>query len=140
MKPSNATAATIDAYIAGFPAAVQALLSELRSTIRTAAPEATERISYRIPTFHLGGNLVHFAAFDRHIGFYPGPSGIARFQAELNRYPSAKGSVRFPLDEPLPLALVEAIVRFRVEENRRKQARGSKAKGGAKAPPRAADR
>lgn len=130
MKPPTATAATIDAYIAGFPAAVQALLSALRSTIRAAAPEATERISYRIPTFHLGGNLVHFAAFDHHIGFYPGPTGIARFRAELDRYPSAKGSVRFPLGEPLPLELVEAIVRFRVEENR----------GEGKATPRAADR
>lgn len=142
MKPSiaaAATAASIDAYIAGFPAAVQAHLSELRATIRAAAPEATERISYRIPTFHLGGNLVHFAAFERHIGFYPGPTGITRFQAELKRYPNAKGSVRFPLDEPLPLALVDAIVRFRVEENRRKLARGGKVKGGGGAISRTVD-
>jgi uncharacterized protein YdhG (YjbR/CyaY superfamily) len=113
-----AIAANIDEYIAGFPPAVRARLAALRATIRRHAPEAVERISYRIPTFHLGGNLVHFAAFERHIGFYPGPTGIAAFRRALGRYRSAKGSVQFPHDEPLPLDLVGAIVDFRVAENR----------------------
>ena len=117
MKPSGTAVTSVDEYIRGFPADVRAMLSELRSTIRQCAPQATEKISYRIPTFHLNGNLVHFAAFERHIGFYPGPSGIARFREELARYRSAKGSVQFPLDEPLPVQLISAIVRFRVEEN-----------------------
>jgi uncharacterized protein YdhG (YjbR/CyaY superfamily) len=115
---------TIDQYIQGFPKDVQAKLSEVRSTIRRVAPQATEKISYRVPTFDLNGNLVHFAAFAGHIGFYPGPSGIAQFQKELKRYKSAKGSVQLPLDEPLPLALIAKIVEFRVGENSRKQRQG----------------
>ncbi len=121
MKPSPTDVTTIDDYIQGFPADVKAILSELRSTIRQSAPQAVEKISYRIPTFHLNGNLVHFAAFERHIGFYPAPSGIARFRKELARYKSAKGSVQFPLDEPLPIELIAAIVEFRVAENARQQ-------------------
>jgi uncharacterized protein YdhG (YjbR/CyaY superfamily) len=121
MKPSPADATTIDEYIAAFPAHVQVILSELRSTIKQAAPQAVEKISYRIPTFYLNGNLVHFAAFDRHVGFYPGPTGIARFQKELKRYKSAKGSVQFPLEEPLPLGLIAEIVEFRVAEQSRKR-------------------
>jgi uncharacterized protein YdhG (YjbR/CyaY superfamily) len=117
------TATTIDEYIAGFPADVRAILSELRSTIRRVAPEATEKISYGIPTFYLNGNLVHFAAFERHIGFYPAPSGIAHFKKELQRYKQAKGSVQFPLDEPLPLDVIAAIVAFRVDENSRPKAK-----------------
>jgi uncharacterized protein YdhG (YjbR/CyaY superfamily) len=120
VKPSRSAAQTIDDYIAGFPAPIQALLSQLRAAIRRAAPEAAEKISYRIPTFYLKGNLVHFAAFEHHIGFYPGPTGIAQFRAELSKYKSAKGSVQFPLDEPLPLELVVTIVQFRVAENSRK--------------------
>jgi uncharacterized protein YdhG (YjbR/CyaY superfamily) len=119
MKPSPAAVTTIDEYIAGCPAGVRTRLSKLRATIRRAAPDAVEKISYRIPTFALNGHLVHFAAFANHIGFYPGPSGITRFAEELAPYASAKGSVQFPLDEPLPLALVSAIVKFRVEENTR---------------------
>lgn len=130
MKPSAADVTTIDEYIQGFPDDVKAILSELRSTIRQAAPQAVEKISYRIPTFYLNGNLVHFAAFERHVGFYPGPSGIARFQEELKRYKSAKGSVQFPLDEPLPLGLIAKIVEFRVGENS-----GKKVKGRSPAPP-----
>jgi uncharacterized protein YdhG (YjbR/CyaY superfamily) len=114
----------VDDYIAGFPAPVRARLLELRAVIRRAAPRATERIAYRIPTFHLDGNLVHFAAFERHIGFYPGPSGIAAFRDRLAGYRSAKGSVQFPHDEPLPLDLVADIVRFRVGENARAQGKG----------------
>jgi uncharacterized protein YdhG (YjbR/CyaY superfamily) len=119
---------TIDEYIQGFPPHVQAILSELRSTIRQAAPQAVEKIAYRIPTFYLNGNLVHFAAFQHHIGFYPAPSGIARFQKELKRYRSAKGSVQFPLDEPLPLELIAKIVEFRVAENSRKKAKRQRSK------------
>jgi uncharacterized protein YdhG (YjbR/CyaY superfamily) len=116
MKDSSAIAATIDEYIAGHPPAVQARLAAMRDTIRQHAPAAEERISYRMPTYYLGGNLVHFAAFAKHVGFYPGPSGIAAFQEALAPYKSAKGSVQFPHSEPLPLALVAAIVQFRVAE------------------------
>jgi uncharacterized protein YdhG (YjbR/CyaY superfamily) len=126
VKPSDAPVTTIDEYIQGFPADVKAILSELRSTIRQAAPQAVEKISYRIPTFYLNGNLVHFAAFERHIGFYPGPTGIAQFQEDLKKYKSAKGSVQFPLDQPLPLQLIAAIVKFRVSENSRKTVKGRK--------------
>jgi uncharacterized protein YdhG (YjbR/CyaY superfamily) len=108
---------SIDAYIAQFPPEVQTLLTQMRQTIQKAAPSATEAISYQIPTFKLNGNLVHFAAFKKHIGFYPGAAGIAAFQDELAGYKSAKGSVQFPLDEALPLALVEKIVKFRAAQN-----------------------
>lgn len=107
----------IDAYIATFPNDIQALLQALRAAIRAAAPEAEETIAYQMPTFRLRGNLVHFAAHRQHIGFYPTPSGIAAFRDELSAYKSAKGSVQFPLDQPLPLDLVQRIVRFRVAEN-----------------------
>lgn len=107
----------IDEYIALFPADIRAKLEAVRRTIAAAAPEATEKISYQMPTFYLHGNLVHFAAHPHHIGFYPTPSGIAAFQSELARYKTSKGAVQFPLDEPLPLALVAEIVRFRVAEN-----------------------
>jgi uncharacterized protein YdhG (YjbR/CyaY superfamily) len=109
-------------YIAEFPAPIQERLVAMRSTIREHAPQATERISYRIPTFHQGGNLVHFAAFAHHIGFYPGSSGIAAFADALAPYRQAKGSVQFPHDAPLPLDLVAAIVAFRVQENGQKHA------------------
>ena len=125
VKPASGDVTTIDEYIQSFPEDVQAKLSEMRSTIREAAPEATEKINYGVPTFDLNGNLVHFAAFKRHIGFYPAPSGITRFQKELKAYKSAKGSVQFPLDKPLPLSLIAKIVEFRVDENSRKKAKGS---------------
>lgn len=107
----------MDAYIAAFPPDVAERLSAMRSTIRAHAPLATERISYGIPTFHLNGNLVHFAGFAQHVGFYPGPTGIATFATALKRYKSGKGSVQFPHDEPLPLDLVAKIVQFRVAEH-----------------------
>jgi uncharacterized protein YdhG (YjbR/CyaY superfamily) len=122
MKQSDRIAATIDDYIAGHPPTIRARLSAMRATIRQHAPEAEERISYRIPTFYWGGNLVHFAAFDRHVGFYPGASGIAAFQDALARYTCGKGSVQFPHDEPLPLELVADMVRFRVAEQSSKGA------------------
>jgi uncharacterized protein YdhG (YjbR/CyaY superfamily) len=104
----------VDEYIAAFPPEVQQLLEKMRAAIRKAAPEAEQTISYQIPTFSLKGNLVHFAAFKEHIGFYPTPTGIERFKSELSGYIGAKGSVRFPLDQPLPLALISKIVKFRV--------------------------
>jgi uncharacterized protein YdhG (YjbR/CyaY superfamily) len=107
----------IDEYIQSFPESVQEKLQMIRQTIHKAAPEAKEAISYQMPTFKLNGNLVHFAAFKEHIGFYPIPSGIEAFQEELSKYKTGKGSVQFPLNEPLPLDLVKRIVEFRVKEN-----------------------
>jgi uncharacterized protein YdhG (YjbR/CyaY superfamily) len=114
---------SIDQYIAAQPKAVQPILLQIRSAIAQAAPQATEKISYRMPTFFLNGNLVHFAAFDKHIGFYPTASGISAFQKELAGYKNAKGSVQFPIRDPLPLTLIRKIVKFRVEENSKKIAR-----------------
>ena len=108
---------TIDEYIATFPADVQKILKEVRAVIKAAAPEASEKISYQMPTFFLFGNLVHFAAFKNHIGFYPAPRGIEEFQKELSVYKGAKGSVQFPLDQPMPLDLISRIVKFRVKDN-----------------------
>jgi uncharacterized protein YdhG (YjbR/CyaY superfamily) len=111
---------SIDEYIEGFPPGTRAKLSEIRSLIRAEAPEAGEKISYQMPTFYLHGNLVHFAGYARHIGFYPGAAIIADFKDELKAYKSAKGSVQFPLDAPLPAETIRKIVRFRVEANTRK--------------------
>lgn len=122
MKIGHAPATDIDAYIANFPEPVQALLFKMRSIISKAAPAAVEKISYQVPTFALHGNLVHFAAFKNHIGFYPGASGIRNFEEELTAYRFAKGSVQFPLDKPLPVALIGKIVKFRVKENLHKAA------------------
>jgi uncharacterized protein YdhG (YjbR/CyaY superfamily) len=119
---------TIDEYIATFPADVQKILQELRAVIKAAAPEATEKISYQMPTFFLHGNLVHFAAFKNHIGFYPAPRGIEAFQEELSRFKGAKGSVQFPIDQPLPLELISRIVKFRCHENLEKAAAKSRKK------------
>jgi uncharacterized protein YdhG (YjbR/CyaY superfamily) len=117
MKAESSVVRTIDEYIEGLPKGVQRILSELRSTIGKAAPGATEKISYRMPTFYYNGNLVHFAAFERHIGFYPTPSGVVEFQDELKKYHTSKGAIQFPIDEPLPLELVARIVKFRVAQN-----------------------
>ncbi len=108
---------TIDEYIAGFPESIQALLHRVRKIVRESAPGAQETIKYRIPTYTLHGNLVHFAAFKQHVGFYPTPSGIEKFKKELAPYKTARGSVQFPLDKPLPLGLIGRIVRFRVKES-----------------------
>jgi uncharacterized protein YdhG (YjbR/CyaY superfamily) len=119
---------TIDTYIAGFPEDVQAILQQIRRTIHETAPEATEAISYGMPTFKLHGNLVHFGAFKSHIGFYPVPSGVEAFKDELAAYKQGKGSVQFPLDKPMPLDLIRRIVEFRVQESKAaKAARGSRA-------------
>jgi uncharacterized protein YdhG (YjbR/CyaY superfamily) len=117
MRNQKAAPRDIDEYIAGFPPDVQEILDKIRATIRDAAPDAQETISYQIPTFVLKGNLVHFAAFQKHIGFYPAPSGISEFSDELSGYLAGKGSVRFPLDKPIPFDLIRKIVEFRVREN-----------------------
>jgi len=108
---------TVDEYILQFPEEVQGILCKLRKGIKEAAPEAEEKISYQIPTFYLYGNLVHFAAFKKHIGFYPAPSGVEAFKDELSVYKRAKGSVQFPINGQIPFELVKKIVRFRAKEN-----------------------
>jgi uncharacterized protein YdhG (YjbR/CyaY superfamily) len=110
----------IDEYISIFPADVRAKLETMRATIRKAAPKAEEAISYMIPTFRLHGNLVHFAGYKNHIGFYPGAGGIEAFQKELKGYETSKGTVQFPLDKPLPLKLVTTITKYRVAQNTEK--------------------
>lgn len=107
----------IDEHIAKFPKDVQEILKKIRATIHKAAPDAEETINYGIPTFTLKGNLIHFAGFKNHIGFYPTPSGIEQFKKELSIYKGAKGSVQFPLDKPIPYDLINKIVKFRVKEN-----------------------
>lgn len=112
------TADSIDDYIAQFPATTQTILEELRALVRATAPEATETISYAIPTFDLNRkHLVHFAGYDKRVGLYPAPSGLEAFKEELSHYKSGKGSVQFPLGEPLPTNLIRRIVEFRVAEN-----------------------
>lgn len=125
MEAEKHSPATIDEYIAAFPEAIQTRLQEIRQAIRSAAPEAVERISYQMPTFYLNGNLVHFAAHKNHIGFYPTPSAIQAFRSELSAYHWSKGSVQFSLDQPLPLDLITRMVKFRREENlKRPKTRG----------------
>ncbi|MBK0401506.1 DUF1801 domain-containing protein [Adhaeribacter sp. BT258] len=122
MNP-NAKPTTINEYIAAFPAEVQRVLEDVRETIKKVAPEATETISYGIPTFTQNGALVHFAAFKNHLGFYATPTGHAAFAKELSGYKEGKGSVQFPFDQPVPLELISRIVAFRVKENLDKPAR-----------------
>src|SRR5262245_18793177 len=118
---NRSTANSVDEYIAEFPLETQKVLEEMRALIRACAPDATETISYAIPTFDLNGkHLVHFAGYDKHVGLYPTPSGIEAFKDELRQYKSAKGSVRFPLAEPQPADLIRRIVEFRVKEAARK--------------------
>ena len=117
---NGSTASSIDEYIAGFPVETRKVLAELRALIGAAAPDATETISYAIPTFDLGGrHLVHFAGYAKHVGLYPAPSGLDAFKEDLKPYKSGKGSVQFPLGQPLPTDLIRRIVQFRVEENGR---------------------
>ena len=117
MKADQTTAKSIDEYIAGFPPDVRETLQEIRRTIRKAAPDAEEGVKYGIPTFTLQGNLVHFGAYQKHIGFYPTPTGLEEFKEELSAYEGSKGTVRFPLDKPIPFDLITKIVKFRVKEN-----------------------
>lgn len=130
MKPESAEPDTIDAYIASADPGVRQRLEAMRATIRAAAPDAVEVIKYRLPTFVLGQNLVHFGAFRNHVGFYPTSSGIEHFTEELRGYATSRGAVQFPHDRPLPLDLVRKIVEFRVNEVRanssKKQSRRAK--------------
>ena len=130
MRTKQTAPKNIDDYIVGFPKEVQEILEKIRLTIRKAAPDAEETINYGIPTFTLKGNLVHFAAFKNHIGFYPTPTGVEKFKDELSVYEGAKGSVKFPLDKPMPLGLISKIVKFRVKENLERAAtKGRKKRG-----------
>ena len=126
MKTPRTDFKTIDEYIAEFPEDVRRKLSEVRSTVKKAAPDATEKISYRMPGFDYNGSLVWFAAFKNHIGFYPTSSGISQFEDELKKYKYSKGAIQFPIDEPMPLKLIARIVKFRVAENAAKMAKGKK--------------
>ena len=129
MENKKAGFASIDEYIATFPKDIQGILEKIRETIRNAAPNAKETINYQMPTFTLEGNLVHFAAYKNHIGFYPTPTGIEKFKKELSVYAGAKGSVQFPLDKPIPYDLISKIVKFRVKENlERAETKGKKKK------------
>jgi uncharacterized protein YdhG (YjbR/CyaY superfamily) len=123
-KPMNFT--SIDEYIATFPKDIQKKLEEIRAVIKIAAPGAVEKISYQMPAFTLNGNLVYFAAFKKHIGFYPVPVGIEKFKDELSVYKTSKGSVQFPLDKPIPFDLIRRIVEFRVAGNLEKAAKKRK--------------
>lgn len=114
---SNSQPKTVDQYINSFPERVKVVLHALRRVIKEEAPEAKETIKYRIPTFTLNGNLIHFAAFKNHIGFYPTPSPLEVFKKELSKYQTSKGAIQFPIDQPLPFPLIRKIVRFRVKEN-----------------------
>lgn len=117
MRKSQSEPKDIDEYIAGFPEDVQEILAEIRTTIRKAAPDAEETIKYQMPTFTLHGNLVHFAAYKKHVGFYPAPRGVEKFKEALSAYEGAKSTVRFPLDKPIPFGLISKIVKFRVKKN-----------------------
>lgn len=118
MKTKQAAPRNMDEYIAGFPNDVQEILEKIRVTIRKAAPDAEETISYQIPTFTLKGRyLVYFAAYKKHIGLYPAPTGIEEFKNEMSIYGSGKGTLKFPLDKPIPFDLISKIVKFRVKEN-----------------------
>ena len=113
-------AKNMDEYIAGFPKDTQELLEDIRTEIRKAAPEAEETIKYAIPTFTLNGNLVSFAAFKNHIGFYPVPRGVDEFKKELSAYKGVKSTLQLPLDKPIPSALISKIVKFQVKRNSKK--------------------
>ncbi len=128
MKAEQTGPKTIDEYIAGFPNEVQQILEKIRRTIRAAAPDAQEIIKYKMPTFTLKGNLVHFAAYKKHIALYPAPKGTERFNKRLAAYRTAKSTVKFPLDKPIPYDLIGQIVRLRVKDNLTK----AKAKGNKK--------
>ena len=116
-RTTRSAVSTVEDYIQCFPAEVRRRLQQMRSTIRKVAPGAEERISYRVPAFFLNGPLVYFAAFENHIAFYPRASGIAKFKRKLSPYRSAKGSVRFPFDEPIPFKVITKIVKFRMKED-----------------------
>jgi uncharacterized protein YdhG (YjbR/CyaY superfamily) len=125
MANAQAKPASIDEYIASFPQKIQAILETIRMTVKDAAPGAQETISYNMPAFTMGGVMVYFAAFKKHIGFYPPVKADAKLQKELAPYLGEKGSLRFPLDQPMPYALIEKLVKLRVKQMRSKKARAS---------------
>lgn len=120
MSTDPAIPRNIDEYIAAFPPEIQTILEKVRSTIRKAAPDAEEKISYRMPTFALHGNLVHFGAFQNHIGLFPPVRGTRKLEEAASKYAGEKGNLRFPLDRPIPYALINEIVKFRAKEHRKK--------------------
>ncbi len=127
MRTDQTAPKTIDEYIARFPPEVQEILEKIRRTIRKAAPDAEETIKYGMPTFTQNGNLVYFAAFQKHIGFYRAPTGVEEFEKDPTSYEQGSGSVQFPLDKPIPYQLISKIVKFRAKENRaRSKAKGKK--------------
>ncbi len=113
----NQVPKTIDEYIATFTEEVQQHLKQIREVIKKTAPQAEEKIGYGMPTFTLNGNLIHFAAYKNHIGLYPAPQALEEFKEELSGYKGSKGAVQFPLDEPMPLALIERITKYRIQKN-----------------------
>ena len=119
MSPKREVPIDIDEYIAGFPTEVREILEKIRTTIKKAAPCAEETIKYAMPTFTFEGNLVHFAAFKKHVGFFPPVKGDENFNKEISVYAGPKGNLRFPLDSPIPYALIARIVKLRVKENLR---------------------
>jgi len=121
MKAASIKFKTVDEYLSAFPASTKKILQEVRKTIKQAAPNAEELISYNIPAFKLNGMLVFYAAYEKHIGFYPTSSGIKVFQDELTNYKTSKGAIQFPIDEPIPRGLITKIVRYRVKENLEKE-------------------
>jgi uncharacterized protein YdhG (YjbR/CyaY superfamily) len=120
MIPKGKKYSTIDEYLAFFPSDVRDILQKVRETIRSVAPQATEAISYGIPTFKLNGNLVHFAGYAHHIGFYPTGEGVEAFKDELEEYTISKGTVQFPLEKPIPYDLIRKITSYRVQRNQDK--------------------
>lgn len=128
MKTKQKQPTTIDEYIADCPRDLQPLLEKVRATIRKAAPNAAEKISYQMPTFVQEGNLIHFAGYDHHIGLYPGSRPIEQFKDELSKYETSKGTVRLPLDKPIPVGLITRITKFCVKRNLEKAAAKSSRK------------
>ena len=128
MENGKTAPKSIDEYIAQFPGEIQAIMQSVRKTIKEAAPQASEKISWQMPTFYLHGNLVHFAGQKNHLGFYPGASGVEHFLGELAEYKTSKGAIQFPYKKPLPHELIQRIVKFRVQENEAWAAEKAKAK------------
>ncbi|HPH97536.1 MAG TPA: DUF1801 domain-containing protein [Anaerolineaceae bacterium] len=122
MDPDPENPQAIDDYIARYPEEIRAILQKIRAIIREIAPDASEAMKYRLPTFVLNGNLVHFGAFKHHIGFYPAPAGIEAFVGKLAPYQQSKGAIQFPLNQPIPYDLIAEIVAFRTTQNREKAA------------------
>jgi uncharacterized protein YdhG (YjbR/CyaY superfamily) len=120
MKSTESSSQEVESFISRYPAEVQEILYKIRSIIKEVAPDAQEKLNYGIPTFTLNGNLVHYSGFKDHIGFYPTPSGVEKFKKQLSKYEGAKGSVKFPLDQPIPYDLIRKIAEFRVKEQRAK--------------------